>query len=181
MVYYVLSFVLGLAATGVIGAWTIGRCSQQLADRSSHDESIDIRNKDAFAQWLGIASSAFGLGAIGRSVAIAVAAIRGTTMNTAARLAFNTVQSGNLLLNSIGIAYQSHYMIDNYREEHTFNYYSSARDALNLATHIMFFADSVVNAQFSKNIIESVEGRIINNYRDLLRTQCLYGKSNHIR
>ncbi|XP_025991740.2 uncharacterized protein LOC105198575 [Solenopsis invicta] len=169
--------VSGVAAAGVSGAWSLGRNSKQLADRSSHEESIHLLNKEAFPHYLGIAATAFSLGAVGGTAIISKAAARGMTVNTFARGVFNTIQGGNLFLNGVGVAYQGYNMINKYRTEETI----SVVDALNLATHLMFFCSSVVKIEFASDIIESTQGRVINDYRENLGSKRLRKKFNRVK
>jgi len=133
-------------------------------------------DKEAFPHYLGIAGTAFGLGAVGGSVIISNVAARGMTINTFTRMAFNTIQGGNLVLNGIGLIYQSYCMIDKYKKEKTVSF----GDALNLATHVMFFYGSVVKIQFASDIIESTQGRIIDDYKETLRNRRIRKKYNRV-
>jgi len=172
---YIILYI-GLAAGGVTSVWSLGRNFQQLADRSSHEESIHVSDEEAFPHYLGIAGTAFGLGAVGGSVIISNVAARGMTVNTLTRMAFNTIQGGNLVLNSIGLIYQGYCMIDKYIQEKTVSF----EDALNLATHLMFFYGSVVKIQFASDIIESTQGRVIDDYKETLRNRRLRKKYNRV-
>ncbi|XP_014472060.1 PREDICTED: uncharacterized protein LOC106743067 [Dinoponera quadriceps] len=169
--------VTGLVATGTTAVWAMARGTQQLIDRSTHEESINPLDRDAFPQWLTITGSVFGLGAIGGAAAISTAVSRGMTVNTAARLAFNTVQGSNLFLNGVGIVYQGYCMVDRYNTDETISWF----DAVSMATHLMFFAGTVVNIQFAGDIIESNQNRIIDDYRDTLRSKNLRKKFNRIK
>lgn len=169
-------FIIGLVASSASGIWTVARSSQQLADRKNHKESIHILNKDAFPHWLGIGGTVFGFGSLGGSAALSKAAASGKTIPTFAKVAFNTVQGGNLFLNGAGIIYQGYYMIDKYMTDKTV----SSIDALNLAIHIMFFTGAVVKIQFANDIIESTQGKIINDYKDTLRKKNLRKKFNRV-
>jgi len=121
-------------------------------------------------------STAFGLGAMGGSAIISNVAARGMTVNTFARVAFNTVQGGSLILSGIGVIYQGHCIYDKYKKEKTFD----VIDALNLATHLMFFYSSVVKIQFASDIIESTQSKIINDYKNDLVTKRIRKKFNKI-
>jgi len=111
---------------------------------------------------------------VGGSMIISNVAARGMTVNTLARVVFNTAQGGNLVINGIGILYQGYNMIDKYKTEKTVSYL----DALNLATHLMFFCGSVVKVQFASDIIESTQGRVMNEYKKNLSTKRLRYKYN---
>ncbi|KYM95516.1 hypothetical protein ALC62_13946, partial [Cyphomyrmex costatus] len=166
--------ISGVAAAGVTSVWSLGRNTQQLVDRSSHEESINVLNREAFGHYLSIASTAFGLGAIGGTAIISNVAARGMSVNTLARVAFNTVQGGSLILSGIGIIYQGHFMYDKYKKDKTV----SVIDALNLATHLMFFCGSVVRVQFASDIIESTQGKVINDYKNSAKSRHLRKKFN---
>lgn len=169
--------VAGLVTTGATGAWSIGRSSQHLIDRSMHEESIGLLNKEAFPHWIGLAGSATGLGVIGGSAAISAAAARGMTVNIVARSAFNTVQGSSIFFNGVGVAYQGYCIIDKYRTEETI----SIADTLSFVTHAMFFAGSVVKIQFAGDIIESTQGRIIDDYSENLRNKNFRKKFNRAK
>ncbi|KYM79850.1 hypothetical protein ALC53_09772 [Atta colombica] len=168
--------ISGIAAATATSAWSFGRNTQQLIDRSNHEESIHVLDKEAFTHYLSMTSTAFGLGAMGGSAIISNVAARGMRVNTFARVAFNTVQGGSLILSGIGVIYQSHCMYDKYKKEKTFD----VIDALNLATHLMFFYSSVVKIQFASDIIESTQSKIINDYKNDLVTKRIRRKFNKI-
>ncbi|KAM0728492.1 hypothetical protein ACS0PU_005274 [Formica fusca] len=170
------ALVTGLVASGASGIWTVARSSQQLADRKSHKESVDILNKEALPHWLGIAGTIFSFGSLGGSAALSKAAASGKTVPTFAKVAFNTVQGGNLFLNGAGIIYQGYNMIDKYMTDKTID----KIDALYFFIHVMFFTGAVVKTQFANDIIESTQGKIINDYRDTLRKKNLRKKFNRV-
>ncbi|XP_032688698.1 uncharacterized protein LOC116852435 isoform X2 [Odontomachus brunneus] len=167
----------GVIATGVTAIWAMARGTGQLIDRSVHEESINPLDREAFPQWLTITGSMFGLGVMGGTAAISAAVSRGMTVNTAARLAFNTVQGGNLFLNGVGIIYQGYCMVDRYRTDETVSFL----DAVSLATHLMFFTGAVINIQFAGDVIENNQSRIINDYRETMRTKRLRKQFNRVK
>lgn len=168
---------IGAVTGGASALWAMARGTHQLVDRSIHEESINPLDPEAFPQWLTITGSAFGLGAMGGTAVISTAVSRGMTVNTAARIAFNTVQGGNLFFNGVGIIYQGYCMVDKYRTDQTVDYF----DVLSLATHLMFFAGTVVKIQFAGDIIRSNQGKILDDYRDNLRNKRLRNKYNRIK
>lgn len=168
--------ILGLFATGASGAWTVGRCSEQLIDRSNHMESIYLFDREAFPHWLGLAGSLAGLGTIGGGILLSRAAASGGTINNFAKVAFNTVLGGNLVLNGVGVVYMSYSMIEKYMNEGTV----SVIDALHLATHVMFFATSVVKVKFAGDIIRDSQGKVLKDYRSTLRNKRLRYKFNRV-
>ncbi|XP_070161185.1 uncharacterized protein [Polyergus mexicanus] len=168
------ALVTGLVASGASGIWTVARSSQQLADRKSHKESIT--NKEALPHWLGIAGTVFSFGSFGGTAALSKAAASGKTVPTFAKMAFDTVQGGNIFFNGAGIVYQGYNMIDKYKTDKTID----KIDALYLAIHIMFFTGAVVKVQSANEIIESTQGKVINDYRDTLRKKNLRKKFNRV-
>ncbi|KYN31266.1 hypothetical protein ALC56_14147 [Trachymyrmex septentrionalis] len=168
--------ISGVAAATATSAWSFGRNTQQLVDRNKHEESIHVFDKEAFTHYLSMASTAFGLGAMGGSAIISNVAARGMTVNTLAKVAFNTVQGGSLILSGIGVIYQGHCIYDKYKKEKTVD----VIDALNLATHLMFFYGSVVKIQFASDIIESTQSKVINDYKNDLVTKRIRKKFNKI-
>ncbi|GAB1866187.1 DUF4781 domain-containing protein [Camponotus japonicus] len=170
-----IAVITGLAVTGASSIWTIGRSSQQLADRVIHEESI--LDKEALPHWLGIVGTTLGLGAVGGTAALSNAAANGKTIPTFMKAVFNTVQGGNILFNGAGIIYQGYYIVDKYMTDKD---QISSIDVLNFAIHVMFFAGSVVNMQFANDIIESTQGKIINDYKETLRKKNLRRKFNRV-
>ncbi|XP_032675401.1 uncharacterized protein LOC116846092 [Odontomachus brunneus] len=137
---------------------------------------IPLLDQEAFPQWLTITGSMFGLGVMEGTAAISAAVSRGMTVNTAARLAFNTVQDSNLFLNGVGIIYQ-YYCISRYRTDETFSFL----DAVNLATHLMFFTGTVVNIQLTGDVIKNNQSKIFNDYRETVRTKQLRKQFNRVK
>ncbi|XP_029159870.1 uncharacterized protein LOC114931896 [Nylanderia fulva] len=171
-----VAVITGLVATGITSAWTVGRSSQELIDRRKHEQSIHLMDKEALPHWLGIAGTTFGLGVVGGSAALSKAAANGKTIPTLAKAAFNTVQGGNLIFNGVGIVYQGFSLVDKYRTDKTVSH----KDALYLAMHVMFFAGSVVKIQFANDIVESTQGKVINDYKDTLCKKNLRKKFNRV-
>jgi len=149
-----------------------------LIDRNNHKESINpFSDTQALPHWLGLAGSAAGLGVIGGSRALTMAAARGMTVNIAARAAFNAVQCSSILINGAGIFYQGYCMYDRYKTEQSFSYV----DTLDFVMHALFFTNSVINIQFAHNIIENTQGKIVNDYKQKLRKKSLRKKFNRFR
>lgn len=170
---YILGIPVATAATAS-GVWTIIRNSQELIDRYNHKESISFLDREAFPCWLGLTGSVAGLGAVGGSAFLSKAAANGTAIPTAAKVAFNTVQGSTLFLSGVSVVFMSYNVYEKYMEEQTFSYI----DVLSLATHVMFFASSVVNVKFANDIIKDSQGRIIDEYKKTRRSKNLRRKFN---
>jgi len=168
----ILICALGLLANGATGAWCIGRSTTTLIDRNNHEESIS--NREAFPHWLGLAGSVTGLGVIGGSTALSMAAARGMTVNLATRVAFNTIQGSSIVLNGVGVVYQGYCIVDRYITEQSISYV----ETLNFVMHALFFTNAVMNVKFAHNIIESTQGKIVDDYKKTLRNRNLRKKFN---
>jgi len=166
--------IIGFIATAS-NIWTIGRFSQQLADSITHEESI--LDKKTLPHWLGIVGTTFGLGAFGGSAALSNAVAKGKTIPTFVKVVFNAVQGGNLLLNSAGIIYHGYYIVDKYMTDKS---QINSVDVLSFAIHIMFFAGTVIKIQFANDIIESTQGKIINDYKETLRKRNFRKEFNRV-
>ncbi|XP_031837102.1 uncharacterized protein LOC116428966 isoform X2 [Nomia melanderi] len=179
MVTPVGPLVLGAAAVSGIGtgAWGIGRSTQNLVDRSKHEQSISLRDREALCSWLTITGSAVGLAATGGSVLLVKAVKNGRNISTAAKLAFNSLVVGNVSLNGVGIAFQGYCMYKRYQEEQVVR----SMDVLNLVTHVLFFGNAVMNMQLAGNLIETTQGKILDNYRNSLRTKRLRKSFNRAK
>ncbi|EFN69521.1 hypothetical protein EAG_08812 [Camponotus floridanus] len=170
-----IAVMTGLVTTGASGIWTVGRSSQQLADRIIHEEPI--LDKEALPHWLSIIGTTFSLGALGGSAALSNAVAKGKIIPNFVKVAFNTVQGGNLLLNGAGIVYQSYYIVDKYMTDKS---QINSVDVLNFAIHVMFFAGTVVKIQFANDIIENTQGKVINDYKETLRKRNLRKEFNRV-
>lgn len=165
------------AATGINGVWSIGRSVHNLVDRSCHEESISITDRNALGSWLAIGGCTLGMVASGGNVLLTRVAQGGGTVGTATRVAYNALILSNLGINSIGIAYQAYCLYEKYNQEGKVHIV----DVAFLATHILFLGNAVMNLQFAGEIIESTQGRILDDYRATLRSKNMRKKFNRAK
>ncbi|XP_076293112.1 uncharacterized protein LOC143215145 [Lasioglossum baleicum] len=166
------------AAAGGTALWGSGRSVQQLRDRSVHEESINpLADRHAFSSWLSITGSVVGLAASGGSVLLTQAIRNGSTISTATKVAYNSLTIGNLSINGVGVAYQAYCIYEEYREEGRVSYMSLG----NLAAHLLFFGNAVINLQLAGNLIESTQGQYLDEYRNAIRSKRLRKQFNRAR
>ncbi|XP_076679936.1 uncharacterized protein LOC143375079 isoform X1 [Andrena cerasifolii] len=163
------------AAAGINGIWTIGRSAQNLMDKKSHEESLTDRA--AICSWLAITGGTVGIAATGGTTILTRAVQNGAHINRAARLAYNSLVLSNLGVNGIGIAYQAYCIYQRYQEGQEI----STVDVLSLGTHILFFGNAVVNLQFAGELIESTQGRVLDDYRNSIRSKRLRKQFNRTK
>ena len=151
---------------GITSAWTIGRSSHELVDRSKHDQSINVTNKAGFTCWLGIASSALAVASTGGSILLSRAIKNGTSINKLAQVTHDAVQIGTLGATGVGAGFSVYNIVDTYRETKTV----SKQEVINLAATLLLLGNSVINLKLSKTIIENHQTSIIKDYEASLRS-----------
>ncbi|XP_029038418.1 uncharacterized protein LOC114873850 [Osmia bicornis bicornis] len=161
---------LGAVVTaGVTGAWTAGRSVHNLVDRSNHMESISVTDRDALCSWLAISGSVVGLAASTGTILLTKAAQNGSNISNIVKLAYNTVVLSNLGINGCGVAFRAYSMYMKYQEEQTIR----VIDVLSVGTHILFFGNAALNFKFAGELIETTQGKILDDYRSTLRSKRL--------
>ncbi|CAL7948439.1 unnamed protein product [Xylocopa violacea] len=162
-------------ATGISGAWTIGRSTQNLVDKSCHEESLFDR--DAFPSWLAIGGSTVGLAASGGSVLLTAATKNGVAVGTATQLAYNSLVLTNVGINGVGVTYQAYCMYEKYQDGDTIQ----TLDVVFLGAHILFLGNAVINLQFAGELIESTQGKVLDDYRASIRSKNHRKQFNRIK
>lgn len=166
-----------LATTGVSSLWATGRAVQNLVNRYKHEESINVTNRNAFCSWLTITGSAFGLAQAGGNVAINRLVQNGNIVGNAHRMTYNALVIGNLTVNGFGVAWQGYCMYDKYQNGEKIG----IMDILSFGTHVLFFGNAVINMQFAGDLIESTQGRIVDDYKAMIRSRNLRKKFNRAK
>ncbi|KAK1129442.1 hypothetical protein K0M31_019169 [Melipona bicolor] len=172
--------VLGVAAASgaATGLWTVGRSTQRLIDLSSHEQTINpLYNRSALGSWLALTGGTIGLASSSGSVILTKLAANGSNIGNITRVAYNTLLLSNIGINGCGIAYQAYCMYEKYQKEGTVD----LADVAFLSAHILFFGNSVINMQFAGDLIESTQGRILDDYRATLRSRNLRKQFNRTK
>lgn len=163
-----------MVTAGVTGAWTTGRSVHHLVDRSRHMESISVTDREALCSWLAISGSVVGVAASTGTILLAGAAKNGSNISKIVKLAYNTVILSNLGINGCGVAFRAYSMYQKYQEEKIIR----VIDVLSVGTHILFFGNAVLNFKFAGELIETTQGKILDDYRSTLRSKHLRRKYN---
>ncbi|KAF3426827.1 hypothetical protein E2986_01094 [Frieseomelitta varia] len=169
--------VLGatVASGATSGLWTVGRSMQKLIDRSSHEQTINpLYDRSALCSWLAITGGTVGLASSGGSVILTKLAANGSNIGNITRVAYNTLLLSNIGINGFGIAHQAYCLYEKYQKEGKVD----IADVAFLSAHILFFGNSVMNMQLAQNLIESTQGRILDDYRATLRSRNLRKQFN---
>ncbi|XP_076749571.1 uncharacterized protein LOC143422654 [Xylocopa sonorina] len=162
-------------ASTVSGVWTIGRSTHTLIDKSSHEESLLDRN--AFPAWLAIGGSTIGIAASGGSALLTTFTKSGGTVGTVAKVTYNSLVIGNVGINGVGITYQLYSMYEKYRDQGEIQ----PLDVVFLGAHILFFGNAVINLQFAGEIIETTQGKVLDDYKATIRSKHLRRQFNRAK
>ncbi|CAD1473121.1 unnamed protein product, partial [Heterotrigona itama] len=172
--------VLGatVASGTATGLWTVGRSTQKLIDRSSHEQTINpLYDRSALSSWLALTGGAVGLAANGGSVVLTKLSENGSNIGNITRATYNTLILSNVGINGFGVGYQAYCMYEKYQKEGKVD----PVDVVFLSAHILFFGNSVINMQLANDLIESTQGRILDDYRASLRSRHLRKQFNRTR
>ncbi|XP_012147291.2 uncharacterized protein LOC100877667 [Megachile rotundata] len=162
--------VVGAVVTSTVsGVWSTGRAVQNLADRSKHNQSISITEREALGPWLSIAGGVLGATAARGNMMFVKAIQNGSHINSFMKFAYNTVLVSNLGVNGCGVAYNAYCMYEKYQQGDEITMY----DLLSFGTHVLFFSSAVMKFQFAGDLIESTQGKILDEYRASLRSKRL--------
>ncbi|XP_043793736.1 uncharacterized protein LOC122715532, partial [Apis laboriosa] len=170
--------VVGATVTSSIsGIWAAGRSIQNLIDRSSHEQSIGLTNRDSFCSWLTIVGGSIGLISNSGNIILTKLIKNGSDISNAVKVAYNALVLSNLGINSFGVGYQAYCMYQKYQEEGQIH----ILDVVSLSTHLLFFGNSVINLQFAEDLIKSTQGKILDEYRSTLRSKHLRKQFNRTK
>lgn len=136
-------------------------------DRNSHEESISITNREALCSWLAVGGSTFGVANAGGTAILTKLVKSGYSINTVARCAYNVILIGNLGINCVGVAYQAFNLYETYQEEKTVRLI----DVASLAAHFLFVGNTVINLQFAGTLIETTQGKVLDDYTATRRSK----------
>lgn len=170
--------IAGATITSALtGAWNVGRSTNNLIDRSVHEQSINPTDRNAFSSWLCITGGAIGLASSGGNVVLSKLVKDGSTISLATKVAYNSLIAGNITTNGVGVAYQAYCMYEKYQNGEKID----TIDAATLITHILFFGNTVINQQFAGDLIKSTQGKILEDYRATLRSKHLRRQFNRVK
>ena len=134
-------------------------------------------DRSALCSWLAITGGTVGLASSGGSIILTKLAANGSNIGNITRVAYNTLVLSNIGINGFGIAHQAYCMYEKYQTEGKVE----LADVAFLSAHILFFGNSVMNMQLARNLIESTQGRILDDYRATLRSRNLRKQFNRTK
>ncbi|XP_043476194.1 uncharacterized protein LOC122507508 [Leptopilina heterotoma] len=162
----VVAAAAGGIGLGVSSLWSIGRSSHTLIDRSKHEQSINITNREGFTCWFTIASSTLAFASAGGSILLTRAISNGATVGKMFQVLHDGVQFGTLLATGMTAGISIYNIYDTYQETQTV----SKQEVFNLIASLLVLGNSVVNFQMTKTLIENHQKSIIDNFESSLRS-----------
>ncbi|XP_062129834.1 uncharacterized protein LOC133841409 [Drosophila sulfurigaster albostrigata] len=152
--------IVGLACAG----YSTIRAGAQLVDRSQHEQSINVTDRTARGQWLGVVGGVVGLGASGATTAATAATNAGRRVGTVAQWTVNGMNISSIAMSATGI---SNGIID-LLLKHDDGDDISALDVLQLSASLFLFTHSLYNFQLASSIIDDTSNERIGSYRKTL-------------
>uniref|UniRef100_A0A1A9WDG7 DUF4781 domain-containing protein n=1 Tax=Glossina brevipalpis TaxID=37001 RepID=A0A1A9WDG7_9MUSC len=153
-----------MAAASVVGV-AVGTMSAiasagNLIDRSNHEQSTDITDRDARGSWLGLAGGVVGATSIGATKYMKNLATAGKT-TTGVEILINSVNITSVVLSGSGVATGILDLIVKYQDGDD----TSALDVLQVSASLVLFTHSVYNFQMASTIVDNVRNGHINEYQ----------------
>uniref|UniRef100_A0A1B0C8P3 DUF4781 domain-containing protein n=1 Tax=Lutzomyia longipalpis TaxID=7200 RepID=A0A1B0C8P3_LUTLO len=168
MVPVVAPIALPLAGAAVVGGvvssgWSILRSSLNLADRSKHEQSIDLSDAEARGSWLGVAGGSLGLASGAAGQALGAMARNGSNISPFIRFGFNGLNVSVLVVNGLGTinGFVDIFFINDDQPV-------TAQQVLQLSASLFMFTHSVYNFQTANSIIRSNQDMTIRDVRESL-------------
>ncbi|XP_034241178.1 uncharacterized protein LOC117645238 [Thrips palmi] len=142
------------AACGVVSFYSTVRGSMELADRSTHGQSLTDR--EAGRQWLSLAGTALGLGSAGGMAAVKIMTREGRVVSTIVTnfVTGLSVSSGvangiNILENAWTIKEQEEWL---------------SLQGFQLAVSVLFFAHSLANFRTARSVVVETQTQVLNDH-----------------
>uniref|UniRef100_A0A6P4FFN4 Uncharacterized protein LOC108048292 n=1 Tax=Drosophila rhopaloa TaxID=1041015 RepID=A0A6P4FFN4_DRORH len=157
-----------MAVAGVVGLASAGyataRSSVRLVDRSQHEQSINVTDREARGHWLGVVAGAVGLGAAGATTALTAATSAGREVGAITQLTVNGMNISSIVVSGTGVANGVLDLILKFQDGDDI----SSMDVLQLSASLVLFTNSVYNFKLASTIINETSNRSIAGYRETL-------------
>ncbi|XP_022229538.2 uncharacterized protein LOC111078908 [Drosophila obscura] len=157
-----------MAAAGAVGLATAGyataRSSVKLMDRSQHEQSINVSDREARGHWLGVIAGAVGLGAAGATSVMSAATAAGQEVGAITQLTVNGMNISSIVISGTGVANGVLDLILKYQDGDDV----TAMDVLQLSASLVLFTHSVYNFRLASTIINDTANSKIGSYRETL-------------
>ncbi|KAL9874596.1 uncharacterized protein ACN427_013027 isoform 1-T1 [Glossina fuscipes fuscipes] len=158
-----------MAFAGIIavasGTFSTAICSANLVDRLMHEQSISLRDQQAFGSWLGVVGGLVGVTSVGATNYMTSAVATGTaTANL--EILVNGMNVTSIVLSGSGLANGVLDLILKYQDGDDI----TAQDVMQLGVSLVLFTHSIYNFRMAAKIVEDSRSRYTNNYRNSLKT-----------
>ncbi|SPP76871.1 uncharacterized protein LOC117580214 [Drosophila guanche] len=157
-----------MAAAGAVGLATAGyataRSSAKLVDRSQHEQSINVTDREARGHWLGVIAGTVGLGAAGATSAMSAATAAGKEVGAITQLTINGFNISSIVISGTGVANGVLDLILKHQDGDNV----TAMDVLQLSASLVLFTHSVYNFRLASTIINDTANSKIGSYRETL-------------
>ncbi|XP_017035114.1 uncharacterized protein pst [Drosophila kikkawai] len=152
--------VMGLACAG----YATARSGARLVDRSQHEQSISVADREARGHWLGVVAGGVGVAAAGATQAVSAATNAGREVGAIAQMTVNGMNISSIVISGTGVANGVLDLILKMQDGDDI----SAMDVLQLSASLVLFTHSVYNFKLASTIINETANRNIAGYRDTL-------------
>ncbi|XP_001353228.3 uncharacterized protein pst [Drosophila pseudoobscura] len=157
-----------MAAAGAVGLATAGyataRSSVKLVDRSQHEQSISVTDREARGHWLGVIAGAVGLGAAGATSVMSAATAAGQEVGAITQMTVNGMNISSIVISGTGVANGVLDLILKSQDGDDV----TAMDVLQLSASLVLFTHSVYNFRLASTIINDTANSKISNFREAL-------------
>ncbi|KAH8378673.1 hypothetical protein KR009_000650, partial [Drosophila setifemur] len=157
-----------MAVAGAVGLASAGyataRSGSRLVDRSQHEQSINVTDREARGHWLGVIAGAVGLGAAGATQALTVATNAGREVGAITQLTVNGMNITSIAISGTGLANGILDLILKAQDGDDI----TGMDLLQLSASLVLFTHSVSNFKLASTIINETANKNIAGYRETL-------------
>uniref|UniRef100_A0A6P4F5J1 Uncharacterized protein LOC108048279 n=1 Tax=Drosophila rhopaloa TaxID=1041015 RepID=A0A6P4F5J1_DRORH len=157
-----------MAVAGVVGLASAGyataRSSVKLVDRSQHEQSINVTDREARGHWLGVVAGAVGLGAAGATSALTAATNAGREVGAITQLTVNGMNISSIVVSGTGVANGVLDLILKVQDGDDI----TGIDVLQLSASLVLFTHSVYNFKLASTIINETANSNIAGFRKTL-------------
>ncbi|KAL9873398.1 uncharacterized protein ACN2A1_014480 isoform 1-T2 [Glossina fuscipes fuscipes] len=137
--------------------------AKNLVDRSNHEQSIQITDRDACGSWLGVASGVVGPTSLGATKYMTRMATAGKA-TTGLEIIINGMNVTSMVLSGSGLGMGILDLIFKYKDGDDV----TNLDVVQLAASLVLFTHSVYNFQMASNIADNARNGHIEKYRESL-------------
>lgn len=146
--------VPGVVVCGVMSFYSFIRSSMEIADRSSHGQSL--RDREACRQWMSLAGTTLGLGSAGGMAALKMMTQQGRVIPQLFSGLVTGLTVSSVATNGINIAENAYTM---YEQDEL-----ASLQSLQLVVSMLFFAHSTINFKTARSVIVETQTQVLNEH-----------------